>query len=62
MSKIIKNKLGVEFTLSTLVGFILAIVVLVVIIFYFTSGYNSGSGDMVNIGTGAIEGAKNFSS
>lgn len=54
------QKKGMELALSTIVKLILAMIVLVLVILFFTTEFGSNFTTILNIGDSGIEGAKNF--
>jgi len=62
MKKILNNKLGMELALNTVVVGIIVVIVFVIVVYYFVTNYGANSNDLINIGNGAIDGAKNFTS
>jgi preprotein translocase subunit SecG len=51
------NKLGMEMSLNTVVGLIIVMIVLVIIIAIYISQTGEGTGNLVTIGGGAVDGA-----
>ena len=60
MKKLVNNKLGAELALNTIVIGIIAIIVFVIVVYYFVTNYSGNGDQLIDIGTGAIDGAKNF--
>lgn len=60
MNKIIKSKKGVELTFNTIIVLVIMIIVLIVLVSFFISNYGSNSETINNVGTSAINSAKNF--
>ena len=58
--KIIKQKYGVELTLTTIIQFIMAVVVFIVVLLFFIEHFSTNTGNMNYITTAGIEGAKNL--
>jgi len=59
INSLIKNKIGSELSLSTIVIFILAILTLIVIIMFFSEHFSSNSEAISNTGKDAISNAIN---
>lgn len=59
--KIGTQKQGVEMTLTTMIQFIIAAIVFIVIILFFTGQFSSNSTAVSDISNAGIEAAKNFS-
>lgn len=59
--KLILNKKGVELSLNTVVLFIIAVIVLIVITVYFLNTYGDNNNTVINVGRDAIDYAKDFS-
>ena len=59
IEKYIKQKHGVELSLTLIVEFIIAIVVLIVLVIFFTGGFSENWGIFLGAGEGGIEDARN---
>ena len=57
--KLFSQKQGVELTLTMIVEFIIALIVLIVLIFFFTGGFSENFGTLLGAGESGIEQAKN---
>lgn len=55
-----KTKKGMELSLNSIVVLIILVIVLIVMIYFFINHYGSNSGSLIDVGSGAIEGAKNL--
>lgn len=58
IQKYIKQKHGVELSLTLIVEFIIAIVVLIVLLIFFTGGFSENWGIFMGAGEGGIEDAR----
>ena len=54
----IKQKHGVELSLTLIVEFIIALVVLIVLIIFFTGGFSENWGTFLGAGEGGIDDAR----
>lgn len=59
LKNIYSQKKGIELTLTMIVEFIIALVVLIVLIVFFTGGFSENFGTLIGVGEGGIEQAKN---
>lgn len=53
------KKQGVELSLTLIVEFIIALIVLIVMIFFFSGGFSENFGTLLGAGESGIEQAKN---
>lgn len=58
-SSLFSHKKGIELSLTMIVEFIIALVVLIILIYLFTGGFSENFGTLLNIGDGGIEQAEN---
>jgi uncharacterized membrane protein len=56
--RIIDNKKAMELSLQTIVIFIIVLIVLIFIFMFYTSNYTSGSEDLYELGSSAIDNAR----
>lgn len=55
----LKQKQGIELSLTTIVEFIIALVVIIVLIIFFTGGFSENFGTIIGAGDSGIDDARN---
>lgn len=59
LKNIYSQKKGIELTLTMIVEFIIALIVLVILIIFFTGGFSENFGTLIGAGESGIDQAKN---